>query len=125
MELVLAIDQGTHATRALLYDAYGRKLDGCQVEISLHRPAPGQVEQDADEILQSVRYCLGALLESVPAGAHIGACGLCCQRSSVLAWTRTRGPALPTPCSPVIGWQDTRARTGVEALAPRATDIRR
>ncbi|HEB99842.1 MAG TPA: hypothetical protein ENJ05_10075, partial [Thiotrichales bacterium] len=48
-----------------------------------------------------------------------------CQRSSVLAWTRTRGPALPTPCSPVIGWQDTRARTGVEALAPRATDIRR
>jgi len=51
---VLAIDQGTTSTRAILFDSFGRTRSGAQIELTQHYPRPGWVEHDPEEIWQSV-----------------------------------------------------------------------
>ncbi len=121
MDHVLAIDQGTHASRALLFDGQGRQVAAHQAPVVLRRPRAGCAEQDAEEIVASLRTVVARVIGALPAARrdHIRACGLACQRSTVLAW-RADG----APLSAAIGWQDIRGAPLVEALRPHAAAIR-
>lgn len=124
MKYILAIDQGTHASRALLLDLHGRIVSRSgSRKIALLRPAPGRVEQDAEEIVQSVRDAIDEALQPLPARerARLFACGLATQRSTVVSWKKD-GSSL----SPAINWQDTRGSELTGQLTPKAAaDIRR
>lgn len=116
----LAIDQGTHASRALLFDGRGRLLRAATREIALRDLGAGRVEQDPTEILDSLRGALEAVLDGPDLDrARIGQVGVATQRSSVLAWERRSGRAL----SPVLSWQDTRVDAALAALAPQAAQV--
>ena len=121
MGYVLAIDQGTHASRALLFDGRGRQLGGHWVPVALRRPRAQRAEQDGEEIVASVRAAVAEVIRTLPPArrGQIRACGLSTQRSTVLAW-RADG----TPLSAVIGWQDTRGAPLVDALQAHAAEIR-
>lgn len=100
---VLAIDQGTSATKALLVSSEGAVLRTTSAPLDSKFPQPGWVEQDAEQlwlsVVHAVRDCAGGL----PSGS-IAAVGLSTQRESAMLWDRTTG----TPLSPVLGWQDQR-----------------
>lgn len=121
MDHVLAIDQGTHASRALLFDGQGRQVAVHQVPVTLRRPQAGCAEQDAEEIVASVREAVARVIHALPPARrdNICVCGLASQRSTVLAW-RADG----TPLSAAIGWQDTRGAPLVDSLRSHAAAIR-
>ena len=103
--LILAVDQGTHATRALLFDEDGRLKASSFVEVSLWRHAPEIVEQDAEEIARSVEQVIRGVLPDSAAGGERISAGIATQRSSVVAWDRETG----IPLAPMLSWQDLRA----------------
>ncbi|MGD8311634.1 MAG: FGGY family carbohydrate kinase [Gammaproteobacteria bacterium] len=111
-ERVLAIDQGTHATRALLFDDRGRAVAQAGVPVELQRLSRTEVEQSPRQLQQSLRTVIAKVLAS-PAAGPVTAAGLATQRSSVLAWDRDSGE----PLSPVVSWQDRRATGICETLA--------
>ena len=121
MDYLLAIDQGTHASRALLFDTRGKRIAGHLVPVTLERPQPDRAEQDPGEILDSVREAVAQTILSLPPAerGNIRACGLTTQRSTVLAWQ-----ANGAPLSAAISWQDTRGAPLVASLQPHAADIR-
>jgi len=114
MEYTLAIDQGTHASRALLYDTHGycryRQIE----QVSLQRLADGRVEQNAGKIISATRSCIDAVLAELSASHRqaVTRCGITTQRSTVLAWRGDDGSAL----SAALSWQDTRGASHVKAL---------
>ncbi|HEX9182288.1 MAG TPA: FGGY family carbohydrate kinase [Burkholderiales bacterium] len=113
MSLILAIDQGTHASRALVVEATGRILASGAVDIGLARPQPGWAEQDAEEVVASVFGAVSRALEGLGARKHEIACaGLSSQRASCVCWDRASGRAL----SPIFSWQDRRAHAWVASL---------
>lgn len=105
---ILAIDQGTTTTRAVLVGPDG----GTRIVASLpHRqihPAPGHVEHDPEELIRNLRSCLDA---ARAAGAPL-AVGIDNQGESCLAWDAVTGEAI----SPVLVWQDDRTRDVVDRL---------
>ena len=101
----LALDQGSHASKALIFDAGGRVVASGEVPIATRQPRPGWVEHDAEELVASVHGAIAAARESMDCGAvELRAAGLAIQRSSVVCWDRETGDAL----SPVLSWQDRR-----------------
>ncbi len=119
--LTLAIDQGTHSTRAVAFDARGRQVAMSRRAVSLNARSRTQVEQSAEEILASLHAVLDELLEhSALEHTRIAAAGLATQRSSVLAWDRLTGQAL----SPVLSWQDTRCTQRLKAYEAHIPEIR-
>jgi glycerol kinase len=103
--LILTIDQGTHSTRAIIFDGKGRVVSMARQAITLNRKSRREVEQSADEIRQSMLTVIDKVLGDPDInGEQIVAAGLATQRSSVLAWDRATGMAL----SPVLSWQDRR-----------------
>lgn len=108
---VVAVDQGTSSTKGLLVDASGAVVRTSSVAISQAYPSVGWVEQDANELLRSVRHVLTDLATDLD--RPIAAVGLSVQRESALVWDRTRCE----PLGPVIGWQDRRTADEVERLA--------
>ncbi len=109
----LVIDQGTHATRALVLDAVGSVLFRTFVDIQLHTVAPDCVEQDADEIRTSISTVVTrALADRRVRRLDIAAAGLTTQRSTVVAWDLRSGK----PLSPAISWQDRRYSRWLEKL---------
>lgn len=103
MQSTLVIDQGTHASRAILYSASGELIDQIEAPIDLVRIDHERVEQDPQQILESIRYAVATLLarNQMP----VGQAALATQRSTVLAWDKESGRAL----SPALSWQDRRA----------------
>src|SRR5437660_2682990 len=100
---VLAIDQGTTSTRALVYDEGGRSLGSAAREIRQHYPRPGWVEHDAEEIWQSVATVVPeALAAAGVRPAQLAALGLTNQRETAVLWDRASGRAV----APAIVWQD-------------------
>jgi glycerol kinase len=119
--LLLAIDQGTHSTRALVFDAQGRAVAHASRPVTLQRFSPHKAEQSPVEILGSLQQVLQSVLDNpLVDRSRIQAAGLATQRSSVIAWDRTSG----TPLSPVLSWQDRRSAEAMERLAAQATLIR-
>lgn len=104
--LVLALDQGGHATRAVVHDADGSEVARAEVAIETQRPRPGWVEHEPRAMLASLQGCLDRIADRL--GADLGrldGAALATQRSSVVCWSRTDRTAL----SPVLSWQDVRA----------------
>jgi glycerol kinase len=113
MSLVLAIDQGTHASRALAVDESGRILASGSVDIGLARPQPGWAEQDAEEVVASIFGALAQALGQLgDRKADIRCAGLSSQRASCACWDRQTGRAL----SPIFSWQDRRAHAWIASL---------
>jgi glycerol kinase len=102
---VLAIDQGTTSTRALLFDADARPRAQAQQELLQHYPQPGWVEHDAEEIWQATLATARAVLtERRLAARDIAAIGITNQRETTVLWERSTG----RPIARAIVWQDRR-----------------
>lgn len=100
---VLAIDQGTSATKAILLDETGAVRGSASAPVGIRHPRPGHAEQDAEEIWASVQEAVRSCLRDVDA-ARVAAVGLSTQRESTLLWERGSG----RPVGPMLGWQDGR-----------------
>ena len=104
-EHLLAIDQGTTGTTALVMSRDGATLGRATREFAQHFPQPGFVEHDADEIWNSVSAAVeGALAAARVRGADIAAIGITNQRETTLLWDRSTGQ----PVHRAIVWQDRR-----------------
>jgi glycerol kinase len=102
---VLAIDQGTTSTRAVVYDAAGRGLGSAGRELKQHYPQAGWVEHDAEEIWTSVADVVPRALAAAHVEANqLTAIGLTNQRETVVLWERDSG----RPVTRAIVWQDRR-----------------
>jgi glycerol kinase len=108
---ILAIDQGTTNTKALLVDERAAIVARASAPVEIAFPQPGWVEQDADAIWRSVRAAIDDCL-SQAAGARVEAVGLTNQRESVLVWDRATG----RPVAPVIVWQCRRTQQFCDRL---------
>jgi glycerol kinase len=117
--LVLALDQGSHASRAVLFDSVGNQLAAAQVPVATRREGADRVEQDPEELVRSLQTALADATES-RTGAAILAAGLATQRSTVVAWSRATGHAL---CD-ALSWQDRRNAGSLAHLAPLAPRVR-
>ena len=113
---ILVIDQGTHATRALLFSPQGEILAQAEQTVALQRIDHEQVEQDAEEILTSIQLVLSRI-GKLPQNTI---CALTTQRSTTLAWDKTTGAAL---CM-ALSWQDRRAHTDLQQFAAHAARIK-
>jgi glycerol kinase len=115
---VLAIDQGTSSTKALVVDPAGVVL--AEAECAVHPRAVGDdaIEQDPEELWVSVVEA--GRLALARAGAPVAAVGLANQGETVLAWDRGSG----RPLSAAISWQDRRAVSVCTRLAPHAEWLR-
>lgn len=109
---VLAIDQGTTNTKAILADAAsGEVLASASRAVGISFPAPGWVEQDAAQLWHATAEAAVECLDV--AGVRPDGLALSNQRESVVAWSRSTGE----PLGPVLGWQDARTAPWCAALA--------
>lgn len=104
-KFVLALDQGTTSSRAILYDHSGTPVASAQKEFRQHFPQPGWVEHDANEIWASQHeVMLGAIAKASAKPAEIAAIGITNQRETTVVWDRQTGK----PIANAIVWQDRR-----------------
>lgn len=113
-DLYLCLDQGGHASRAVVVDTHGCVIVSEVIAIGTQRSG-SQVEHDPDELLQSLRQAADAAVARLTAEQvlHLVAAGLATQRSSIVCWHKHAGHAL----SPVISWQDTRGADWLDQFA--------
>ena len=105
MNALLAIDQGTTSTRAIVFDVEGRKLGVHQVELPQSYPQPGWVEHDALRIRDDAIACArGAIRAARLSARDIAGIGITNQRETTVVWDRASGK----PIHPAIVWQDRR-----------------
>ncbi len=112
MRHILAIDQGTTGSRAIVYDKRGARLASAYREFPQCFPQPGWVEHDPAEIWQSACSAVQAVLQEVPA-ASIAGIGIANQRETTVVWDRDTGE----PIHNAIVWQCRRT-------APRCDELR-
>ena len=111
---LLALDQGTTSSRAIVYDNALRPLASAQQEFRQHFPQPGRDEHDALEIWDSVvATTRDALKKSGTSAAEIAALGITNQRETIVVWDRKTGE----PIAPAIVWQDRRTADDINSLA--------
>ena len=105
MTHILAIDQGTTSSRAIIFDAQMQVVTVAQQEFTQHFPNSGWVEHDADEIWDSVlTTCRAALAQADLTAADIAGIGITNQRETTVIWDRATG----APIHNAIVWQDRR-----------------
>lgn len=110
---LLAIDQGTTSTRAILFDVQGNIVGITQKELSLHYPENGWVEQSAEDIWEDTHYVARGVVAQYAAEAEdIIAIGITNQRETTIVWDKATGE----PLYNAIVWQDRRAATLCEDL---------
>ena len=110
-QYVLALDQGTSSSRAILFDAEGRPVSSAQQEFPQHFPSPGRVEHDPADILSSQLAVAREVLRPLPAGS-VAAIGITNQRETTVVWEKATG----RPVYPAIVWQDRRTAEYCAAL---------
>ena len=116
---VLAIDQGTTGSTALLIDRAGEVRGRGYAELPQHFPRPGWVEHDGNEIWTSVGRAVRSALRNAGAGAgRIAAIGITNQRETTLLWERRTG----RPVARAIVWQDRRTAQRCEELRRRGLE---
>ena len=110
---ILAIDQGTTSSRAIVFDQAGAPVAQSQRELAQHYPRPGWVEHDPETIWQdTLAVCREALARSGLEAKQIAALGITNQRETVVLWERASG----RPVHPAIVWQDRRTATRCRQL---------
>jgi len=117
---VLAIDQGTSSTKAIVVGDGGEVLGESSAPVSPRAAGQGAVEQDAEELFQSIIKAGQSALAA--AGSAVEAVGVANQGETVLRWDRKTG----RPFGPALSWQDRRAVTVTRELgdhADRLTEI--
>jgi glycerol kinase len=113
MTVLLALDQGTTSSRALVIDAQGRVLASAQRELTLSCPRPGWVEQDPLEIWETQRQTAAEALRLAGLSpVSVTALGITNQRETTIVWER----ATSRPIAPAIVWQDRRTAELCEQL---------
>ncbi len=118
---LLAIDQGTTSTRAIVFDRAGRKLGVAQVELPQSYPKAGWVEHDPEHIWQDVlAVTRGALENAKLAAKDIAAIGITNQRETTVVWERRSGK----PVHPAIVWQDRRTTDFCKQHHSDETDLK-
>jgi glycerol kinase len=126
---LLAIDQGTSSSRAVVFDHAAQVVCAAQQEFAQHYPQSGWVEHDPEEIWQSVQQVVRqAVAEAGATAADITAIGITNQRETTLVWDRRTGQCINN----AIVWQDRRTAAqcaalqadGVEAMVAQKTGLR-
>ena len=107
--MILTIDQGGHATRALVFDQHGSIVGRDEVPVETCRYPGDRVEMDPEALVDSVFECVANALGGLDV-SRVATAGLATQRSSVVCWDRRTGE----PLSPVLSWQDRRAARWME-----------
>jgi glycerol kinase len=107
---VLAIDQGTTSTRAIVFDASGRPMASAQKELPQIFPKPGWVEHDPEEIWRRTQEVITAAMEGRGLCPNdLAAVGIANQRETTIVWDRFTGEPV---CNALV-WQDTRVADAV------------
>jgi glycerol kinase len=110
---LLAIDQGTTSTRAIVFDAALKPVASAQQEFTQLYPGPGQVEHDPEEVWTSVVATVRAAMAKAALQARdIAAIGITNQRETTVVWDRASGK----PIHNAIVWQDRRTADVCAAL---------
>ena len=116
---ILAIDQGTTSTRAIVFDEQGAPRATAQIELPQIFPRPGWVEHDGEEIwCATVAVCRDALAQAHLTASDIAAIGITNQRETTLLWDR----ATDTPLHNAIVWQDRRTGDMCDGLRGRGLE---
>jgi len=102
---LLAIDQGTTSSRAIVFDQSGTSIAADQREFCQHFPSDGRVEHDATEIWETtLAVCRGALSKAAIDASELSGIGITNQRETTVIWDRVTGK----PIHHAIVWQDRR-----------------
>ena len=116
---VLALDQGTTSSRAILFDRDGNTCGSANQEFKQYYPQPGWVEHDANEIWQSQRAVAEKVMaESKARPEDVAAIGITNQRETVVMWDRTTGE----PVHHAIVWQCRRTAPMCDRLRAEGYD---
>jgi glycerol kinase len=114
---ILALDQGTHSSRAILFDLHGQIVAKAWQSIGLQQHSRTEIEQSPVEILQSMQTVVQRILNHPGIDrTRILCAGMATQRSSVVAWDGHSG----APLSPVISWQDRRTAGELASLKDKS-----
>lgn len=116
MKYILALDQGTTSSRAIVFDKRGSVVNVAQREFRQIFPKPGWVEHDANEIWATQLNVAKQVLKKAGLNANdIAAIGITNQRETVVVWDRETG----LPIGPAIVWQDRRTAASCDRLKAR------
>ncbi|HUS95969.1 MAG TPA: FGGY family carbohydrate kinase, partial [Hyphomicrobiaceae bacterium] len=116
---VLAIDQGTTSTRAMVFDGGCKVVSVSQKELPQHYPQPGWVEHDPEDIWQAVlETCRAALNKAGLEARDIASIGITNQRETTVLWDRKTG----IPIHRAIVWQDRRTAEICRGLRERGVE---
>jgi glycerol kinase len=112
-QYILALDQGTTSSRAILFDANGQIAATAQKEFTQYYPQPGWVEHDADEIWSSQFSVLAEVLAKANTTTQqVAAIGITNQRETTVVWDRATGKPI---CNAIV-WQDRRTAAYCDEL---------
>src|SRR5690554_4633499 len=118
-QYILAIDQGTTSSRAIVFDKRGDIIAQAQQEFPQHYPHDGWVEHDPEDIWAStLSVSRQALAEAERQGARVAAIGITNQRETALLWERRTGRAVYN----AIVWQDRRTAEHCAELKARGQE---
>lgn len=123
--LILALDQGTTSTRAILFAADGQALAEAGSPLEQHYPQDGWVEHDAEEIFaEAVKALRAAVDKAGRSPSDVAAIGVTNQRETIVLWEKATG----RPVHKAIVWQDRRTEPACLALRkqgrePRVTEL--
>ncbi len=118
-KFVLALDQGTTSSRAIVFDRRGRIITTAQREFRQIFPQPGWVEHDALEIWSTQLQCAQSAIRDAGATAgDIAAIGVTNQRETAVLWDRETG----VPIANAIVWQDRRTAERCQALRDQGVE---
>ena len=118
-DYILALDQGTTSSRAILFDHAGSACATVQQEFTQHYPQPGWVEHDPLDIWQTQLAVARAAMAQAGAGARqLAAIGIANQRETTLLWERSSG----RPLHNAIVWQDRRTARFCDELKAQGFD---
>lgn len=119
-DLYLSIDQGGHASRAIVFNSTGEIIAQAHRDLSIQRYDDFFVEHDPVELLNSINEAIDDVIKQLGDKAkNITSAGLATQRSNVVCWNKTTGTAV----SPIISWQDVREHKKIKSLKSHAQSI--
>ena len=118
-EAILAIDQGTTSSRAIIYDISGKMVCSAQQEFSQIYPRPGWVEHDPEEIWRTVLYTVQSVVNEASQKGYVPvSCGITNQRETTIIWDIKTGE----PIYNAIVWQDRRTADICQKLKAEALE---